>query len=434
MPRPSPASRYSQVLTATWPGDPFCRAEMGLRGALVRSAAAAVVLSRELIGESGERAREATDRVFADWMQRTDWPSRPLRIGLEDPGLWSLPVTSAAPVCDLEWFSVPASFRLGPDSTRLDAVVRSDGEGGIRIETRELIDREAAWFDWSCERPLAYPSVFPHRLDAAGVTLRAPIRGELALRLIEAAAVCSRHSARLDLADICSGRTPTNEPHLRPTSSRPRLYLPNHDASGAIMFALAADLEREFNLSPRQPRTDVQRTAARITGAYFATAGSELDDALRRSGMETAASTIGEEPQTMLRLAAVRLGVMEDDAGMDALLRADRMLRAGQTFAGPDAAAFIEGELEHGGPAPLTVGRLAAGVCLGAAPLSMTELGYFLSDVLDDIRFGSLLVGRDHDRALLDRVCREIERARRGEVFSLPAAATRKPVKRKKAA
>ena len=72
-------------------------------------------------------------------------------------------------------------------------------------------------------------------------------------------------------------------------------------------------------------------------------------------------------------------------------------------------------ELEHGPYSPMTLGRVAAGICLLCASSPTERLAYLRDDLLEDMRYSGWLVGRDTERAVLIDVFRAIERARRGE-------------------
>jgi hypothetical protein len=157
-------------------------------------------------------------------------------------------------------------------------------------------------------------------------------------------------------------------------------------------------------------------------GAFLSTSPNWSSDAARIAAMDDCARLSADEPQTMLRLAAVRLGMGQDDAGLDAVERADRMLRDNQLVSSTTQEAFIRSELEHGHPGPLTIGRLAAGICLLVSTMPASRVPYFRDDLLDDMRFSALLIGRDQDRKLLIQVFRALERVRRAESFGLPAA------------
>ena len=436
---PSPASGTPTApctLTSTWPVDTLGRADMALRGWLVRCAAGLVGYVRDFTRDDEGRAYHEVYAAVGNWMQRTNWPVRPLRIGLVNPGDWSAPLFEAPAACETEWFSVPKAFRTGHDRIGLDAVVSSQGSGGLAVETIERHKRDAAWYDWSVERPLSFPAVFPYRTDCARLSIEqfAGADATIARRLVEAAAISSRHPCRLTFADHTRGRCPAGQPHQRAKVRTPRPYLPNHDAATATLRTLARTVHDEHARRGSSGLTPARRTAARLAGAWLATTPG-LDDESRRAWMESVAAQIGEEPTTTLRLAAVRIGTLDDEAGFDALLRADRMLRDTDTLSPSDHAAFLDTELEHGCSTPMTIGRLAAGLCLAGATLPVGQLTHFFEDLLDDMRFASLLIGRDHDRALLTQVCRAIEKGRHTGTFSLPAAAAaKKPARRRRAA
>ena len=59
----------------------------------------------------------------------------------------------------------------------------------------------------------------------------------------------------------------------------------------------------------------------------------------------------------------------------------------------------------------MTLGRVAAGVCLVCATSAPERLPFIRTDFMDDVRYSAWLVGRDQDRAALYDVFRVVERA-----------------------
>ena len=105
------------------------------------------------------------------------------------------------------------------------------------------------------------------------------------------------------------------------------------------------------------------------------------------------------------------------------LLRADRLIRQRGTFEGLDHMKLLQAELEHGTFGGMTIGRVAAGICLACAVTPADRIMFLRDDLLDDLRLSSYLVGRDREHAILIDVFRQLERNRRADVFGLPAAA-----------
>ena len=67
-------------------------------------------------------------------------------------------------------------------------------------------------------------------------------------------------------------------------------------------------------------------------------------------------------------------------------------------------------EVECGLPGPLTLGRVAACVCLVCATSPAERVPFIRADFMDDARYSAWLVGRDQDRAVLYEVFRVMER------------------------
>lgn len=344
----------------------------------------------------------AADSI-ARWHDSQEWPERPIRIGLVDPAAWSRNVAGANGVVPTQCFEVPAAQSDHALHTlRMDVVITPDAEGGFVFRTPELPDHEAAWYDWGMLRPISYPSLFPTRLDAANITLASSPAGEDAtlMRLLaETLGTLSRHQARLDLTDRLLGRRPMD---LNPgTCNSLRQFSPTSDIMGRLAAHLSSHLA-DFRTGAAP--TSGERAAARVLGAWAAAWPGSIDDATRRASMETAARVCADEAETMMRLAAVRFGCLDDDLGLESLQRALRLMQPDHVVLQNDPAAFLAAELAAGEPGPWTIGRLAVGVALMCATTHGEKCSYFRDDLADDLVHSPILVGRDQDQLLLRRV------------------------------
>lgn len=361
---------------------------------------------------SEEESSRATHDTMCGWHDRTNWPTRPLRLGLHNPSTWSEAIVRADSAMECEFFVVPEHVHPASACQRynLDGLVAAQGEDSYEIFTNEDQSREAAWYDWTIERPLSYASVFPTRVDCGRITLPANEDGPpaaLILRpLLDAAAILSRHPARLGFRDRLNGRRPAG---ARPTrTDRFGPYTPSREHIAPAMLALASCVESApFSATP----SSSLRAAAHACGAWLSMWSNRLQDDRRRNLLEGIARVTGDEPQTMLRLAAGRFAVVDDSAGMEALLRAQHVLHA-QGLPEFDQSAFLQSELEHGICAPIALGRVASGIALVCASLAQDKIPYFRDDVMDDARYSGWLVGRDQDRKFLLEVFDAIIRDR----------------------
>jgi len=173
--------------------------------------------------------------------------------------------------------------------------------------------------------------------------------------------------------------------------------------------------------SPDAPVTAARKAAARGISAWLATTDSWVDVAIRRRGADAALAVVGDEPEVLLRAAAVRMAVGDDGSAKELLLLAEHHIRSSDPTQVTNHLAFLQAELEMGLPSPMTLGRVAAGICLVCATSPSEQLPYIRGDVMDDVRYSAWLVGRDQDRAVLDQVFRNLELARRrtgGEGFN----------------
>lgn len=337
-----------------------------------------------------------------------NWPARALRIGLSMEPRVARVFADAPSSPGVELFHLPWTLTPGPliRQHSLDAVLTMHARQ-LRIITAESTGHEAAWYDWSTPRPLSFPALFSAWMDPAQITLadfdiEDSESVNLCVALVQAAALASRCEHRLTSRDRLHGRRPAEASEL-----------------SAAFFRLSSLLAEAGG---RQ--APVHRVAARVVSAYFAALREEVPGPARRRALEAAARVAGDEPEVMLRLATSRVADLDDSSALDALLRADRMLRDRPTLPGVDHAAFVQAELDARHADPMSLGRVAAGVVLACATLPTDKLVYTREDFLDELRFAEWLVGRDQDRALLIRLTRELVHQRRGERLALPVAAT----------
>lgn len=398
---------------ADWPSDPLDR--LGLRcaraGWMYLYGLHTCVQTLVDLG-SGSDSGDATHSAMCEWHDRTSWPTRPLRLGLHNPSTWAHAIVLADSSVESEFFVVPASTHptRACAAHNLDAIIAYQGEDSYDIMTNEDPSREAAWYDWTTERPLSYASVFPTRVDCGRITLPANEDGAPAasiLRsLLDAAAILARHPARLGFRDRLHGRRPANARANRTDRFGP--FAPSREHIAPAMLALASQLESSpFSATP----SSALRAAAHACGAWLTMWTDRFEDEQRRNLMEGVARVTGDEPQTMLRLAAARFAVVDDSAGIEAMLRAQSVLHA-QGLPEFDQSAFLQSELEHGVCAPIALGRVASGIALVCASLGNDKIPYFRDDVMDDARYSGWLVGRDQDRKFLLEVFDAIIRER----------------------
>ncbi|CAG1005467.1 hypothetical protein PHYC_03233 [Phycisphaerales bacterium] len=395
-----------------WPRAPWRRFTLGLSDVVLRGSCELADGARhaaEFVGAPWSGEERSFSDTFAAWHDTQDWPERPLRIGFVNPGEWASDLVNAPGVANVEWFAVPSNVAPGTRSCfLLDACVSRQGSGSFRIETLEHAGKDAGWFDWGTARPLSFASVFPTRLDPSLVTLEAGEPGDVPLvrLLAEAAAVLSRHPARLNLRDRMQGRRPVlPSPNLAKRVGR---FVPWRDVVRELACHMMDELGRyRTGAVP----TSAERAVARFVSAWAVTWTGEGDDETRRVATEAAVRVAGDEPETMFRCAAARFANVDDVGGLEMLVRAERMIRGRDLVVG-DQGAFFSGELDAGIPGPRTTGRLCAGLCLVACTLPTEKLAYFREDLKDDLTHATALVGRDQDHRLLMEVLRTIEHTR----------------------
>lgn len=356
------------------------------------------------LGASEDHLRRLADR-WASRLDRAGLAGGPIRVGVGLPAEDRAALTRAPGDRAITWVQVS---RAGDDQADcrdlgLDAVVRRGEFGPMRVTGAVSADRDAAWYDWSRPRPLSYSGVFPGRVDPEMVTL---VGGEhleagdapALRRLVESVAELSRATPRITLGDRLLGRGPG------PESGRP-------SASDAALLALGERIERNDG-SPES----ITRPIARAVGAWLASTPTPIDLPTRRRGVEAAGELLGDEPEALLRLAAVRVATGDDAGAFDAIVRADRVIRATHPAPISDHFSFLEAELRLPEPDALQLGRVAAGIALVCAGAPSDHLAPLSEDIAEDLGFTEWLVGRDQDRALLLEVFRVIERGREREL------------------
>jgi hypothetical protein len=350
------------------------------------------------------------------------WPCRALRIGLVNPGRWADLLVDAAGGCEVDWFSMPEGEHVATACERhmLDVVI-APSEGGLELLSLERPGHDAGWYDWSIVRPMSYAQVFPMRIDCARLPLEMlerPERAGLVRAIVEAAAVLSRVPGRLTLEDRLEGRAPATQAKKAATRFGP--YRQTRDGIGLAMQRLT-----EVLVARREGAevSAMERMCARACGAWLATWDGEMPASERRVRMEQIARITGDEPDTMLRLAAARFGAFDDKGGMEALVRADAMLQDAALMPNMDHMVFIHAELQMGSLSGMAIGRVAAGLGLVCATVDRRKLGFFAEDLAEELNHSRLLVGRDQDRALLLSIFREIEGSRPAARVGVPRKA-----------
>lgn len=276
----------------------------------------------------------------------------------------------------------------------LDAILADRGEEGWRITLFPPFSTSGnhyptaypsaspnAWADWSLRRRLSYATVFPSRLDADHVSLGRPqltesFEAELLAALSESAAALARAAEGTDRRAV------------RPSLMR------------------LSDLVVRAAVRRQPPMAAVP--AARVAGAWLATYDGPLPLEQRSEGIEAAAVVLGHDAESLLRAAAVRFAIGEDESGFEALERCEDQLQV-HGIADFDQLPFVMSELECGSEDDvMLVGRVAAGLRLACSTLDARMLETALEDTSDDIRHAKVLTGRDPEAALLLRVLRRV--------------------------
>jgi hypothetical protein len=343
-----------------------------------------------------------------DGLDAGSWPSAPLRIGIDMTAESGAALMDAMPEdVAAEWIPVCGDDQRTLERHRLDVIVRQTPGEPMRITTREDPSRPAAWQDWSIAPALSFGSVFPGRIDPARITLdhidlNDDAEGCLAASLVQAAGVLSRCAHRLGLEDRLCGRMPTDAISRRGVTLTTTECTKAMKRLGDVM--LAARGAREA--------TPAQRAAARAVSAYFGSGDAKIGIETRVLFTRAATEILAEEPEPLLRAAAMRFAACDDLPAIGMLMEAESLMRERCARPAGDQLPFLQAELELGLPGPFTLGRVAAGIAIVCATSPAERLAYVRGDVMDDARYSSWLVGRDQDRAALAEVFRRLEQGR----------------------
>lgn len=348
---------------------------------------------------------------------RASGVDRPIRIGLDvrEAEFNALTSASSRLHLDPQAFTVtrhaPGAFvDSAREIERVDALVRRspDNDRGLYAFLPEDEAWPAAWYDWSIEPPLCFASVFPARLDCARLTLGAcdlsrVVQAELVGALVAAAAAYARHPARTPGSAWSLCASPT-------AAEMQTVVARQHQAMAALAEAfdrLVSD-STERSVAPKELLT----SASNVLSAWCSTQDHQSSGgkgsgvcAERRMQLAALASEGFEKhaPQ-VLRLAAAQLAAGQDDDALRSLQWAVRVLRSAHAECSVDPLVFVQSEIELGQPGGLSTGRIAAGLTLLWATTDSSRHPFLREDLADDLRHAGWLMGRDHDRGVIERV------------------------------
>lgn len=394
-------------------------------GLFARIGAGAVGVIRRSVGSSDRFGGRFGDfgKRLAGQHDRLPWPTAAVRIGIDLPWSCAEAITSAEGEARIEW--VPLRDAMDADRAiselRLDALVRQS-DGPLHIVTPEDPEREAGWHDWSHAVPFSFASVFPPRIDPFMVSLPGQEidyskSAQLIRLLAEAAALLSRTPVRIGIEDRLRGRRPVQLPQVRWTGPT---EMSDHTRSLiAVMERLA---ER---VASREPGEDspALRAAARASSAWFAAASINQDADLRLRCIESARRLLKSEPEHALRAVAAHVANYDDVSALEAAVHAERIVRIDRRL-DTRTLAFLQSEIDCGLAGPMTVGRIAAGICMACAVSSNERLQFFRDDLAEDLRYAGWMLGREGDERFLLEVVRRIELARGVKrVYEMPEEA-----------
>lgn len=291
----------------------------------------------------------------------------------------------------------------------LDVLIRRERRGDINIFVAEHPERPAAWPDWGQPLPLGYAGVFPPRVDPArvvlaGCDLHVESHATLAAQMVLACAMLARVSGRAGvpagnaLSRVIAGRV-----------SMPELIEP--DGPLASMMRRIARSVAGVGKTDTGATPGFARAAARACTACLSSMESRVGIDATLDAVATATVLVGDEPESVLRLAAVQVAAGEIADAHQSLSAACAMLRRFDRRCDADPLAFIMSEVEVGTPGRMTLGRIAAGIGLlwGTTPRESQD--HIREDLMDDLAHAGWLRDRPEDVNLLKGVLAALEGA-----------------------
>ncbi len=413
MTTPPPLPRYQpySAPSATWPEAWADRAALRAAGLCIRAADDVMGVLRRWDLDSIVPFLTHASASLRDTLVAGGWPAQPLRIGVKAPAAWCKPLFDQASPLPVQWWSLGGDVHAAQScrTHALDAVVERCGDTGLLVHTLERGEHEALWADWTQERPVTFPAVFPARLDVSSLQWHEVGEDEwpLAHDLIIAAATLARDPARVTLADLLRGRHGGSgcfNPSSPATGLRPLATQRPWRETALWQVASSLTVAGAFP-SP------VRVAAARLCGAASAQTDWPVTESFRLATALAAAAVLREEPTSLLRLAAVQLGCTCDEEGLATLERAHDAVDEASCEESLDNIGFLQAEAATGEPVSLTTGRLAAGMSIAFANAPASRIRFILEDFLDVLSESGRLVGRDQELALLKRAFGVIDRA-----------------------
>ena len=413
MTTPPPLPRYQPYSAprATWPGALADRAALRMAGLLIRGVDGALSAVHRHDADALFPSLAHLSSSIRDTLVSHGWPAMPLRIGVKSPGPWCKPLFDQASPLPVQWWSLGADAHAAQACRvhALDAIVERCGDTGLLVHTLERTDHEALWADWTQERPVSFPAVFPARLDVSSLQWHEVGEDEwtLAHDLIIAAATLARDPARATMADLLRGRHGGSgcfDPASHATGLKP-LATQRPWRETALWQAASSLIAAGSFPSP------VRVAAARLCGAAATLTDWPVTESFRLATAQAAAAVLREDPTSLLRLAAVQLGCTCDEEGLATLERAHDAVDGASGEESLDNIGFLQAEAVTGEPVSLTTGRLAAGMSIAFAHSPASRIRFILEDFLDVLGESGRLVGRDQDLALLKRAFGVLDRA-----------------------
>ena len=419
------APRFSIPFRESFTADNLVATMMELSGVPARSVETARRKVRHLTDQAGLKLTPSALRIGLDLSQR------------DFERLRSAGPAGLIPNLAIEW--VRAEAGLLADAPRqaldFDALLRREPEsrgqsspaaGEAHLFLPEFPNQPAAWCDWSAPAQPGYATTFPTRVDPSsirldGIDFADPLHARLAADLIVAAATLSATPSRRPggLRSVIRGLAHTggmlDEQLARSATEVAMIRL------GATLDDLNAAVKRRETRLPGAAKTAARALSAWTT-AWQPQPGTPPIHHERHRLAKLAATILADEPEAHLRLGAAQIAAFEDPCAIASFTTAASLLREQSAACDVDPLAFIQAEITLGEPSGLTLGRVAAGLCLLWATTPRESHAYLRDDVLDDLQHSGWLENREQDRKLLADILDELARLDTGETRRAEAA------------
>lgn len=348
----------------------------------------------------------------------------PLRVGVRCAGPWSRELTSAVGPLPIVWVEVgtkaddaAACRKYNLDGCIANVILNSlpDASAGVHRGSEAITcyfprraGSEQTSVDWARDAALQYTSVFPLSYATQSITFAIdhPRLAALALGIVTRGLLESRLAANTDLLDVCAGRfLPRDKDGLARPGTTLVAWPDLFDVTSRWLLARLTSLELFHHNS------SLAAISARLLSMWASDCLCHASADERLTAANAAAVVLGCEPAILLRLAAVEVAFGSPATAINAAGRAHEVASRGTFAVDADHLLHLHAEVSAGCRDDLAMGRIAAGLSLAILTSKPNLLKHVSEDLLDELTYSAVFVGRDQDRVLLRRVFARLEQS-----------------------